>query len=402
MNSNANFSDKRNILLCPCPVPKRLLTSLNWHSRNDSSSINAILHPENNLSPRLKYNEKTRGNVKEKHILSRNTCYCTYDRKRVPRPTLFKRPNSCVSYNNYLEKGKALENEDNLIRKSLTKCTCESDDDDDGDDEEEDVGSDLNHGRPNNSKLVHAKSLPVEVGLKPTQQRKLYEKYRREQNLKLQEQLQSYTEDEQYQEGNQLGAGDSETVDVLLDPQNIRTTATSLSNYRPTGSSFLAHSKQDIPVYEELSVPEFRKEHYFDTHHIGKLNEITGEIAQDEHTCIHQFKLNKRQLPEPVTKDTFGRSLCKLCGKAMEGSTLNLASTLFSDDRLTKTKIKHYADSDNSGISPTTINLGRGKSKIELLLADNDLTKFGSYICKSKAPIYCNSLALRHQRKRAP
>lgn len=189
------------------PPPKRLLTSLNWHSRNDSSSINAILHPESNLSPRLKYNEKTKGNVLEKHMLSRNNCYCTYDSKKVPRPTLFKRPNSCAGFNNR-KKAQDLENLDNLIRKSLAKCTCKSDDDDDG--------SDLNHQRSNNSKLKNAKSLPDEVGLIPTGQRKLYEDYRTEQNVKQQEYLQSYAKDEKNREANQLGAGDSGAVNVLL------------------------------------------------------------------------------------------------------------------------------------------------------------------------------------------
>lgn len=113
-------------------------------------------------------------------------------------------------------------------------------------------------------------------------------------------------------------------------------------------------------------MPDFRREHYFDTHHIAKYQEIIGKYTYrkyqsrddselfwviktqiqnslkskirivgdktkaEPHTCIHQFKLNSRQLLECVEKDVLGRSLCKICGKAMEGSSLDVGSKLFT------------------------------------------------------------------------
>lgn len=215
------------------PAPKRLITSSNWISRNDSSSINAILHPENYLfSPRLKYDDKTKGDVIAKQILSRNNCYCRCKGKKLPRPTFFKRPNSCINYDALLKNSSAAMYDSDLKRKSLTGCVCNNIDDD---------VSDPENIRSRATRPRQTKSLPVDAGLKYSDQRKNYEEYRQIQEERFQEKLQDYEDGKNYKEyrqsqeekfqekiqdyedgerrqwlKEQLGAGDSEKVDTIL------------------------------------------------------------------------------------------------------------------------------------------------------------------------------------------
>lgn len=56
-------------------------------------------------------------------------------------------------------------------------------------------------------------------------------------------------------------------------------TATSISNYgRDANQEYISDDlpTDEFPVYSEWSVPDFRREHYFETHDIGKVGEITG------------------------------------------------------------------------------------------------------------------------------
>lgn len=160
-----------------------------------------------------------------KQILSRNNCYCRCKGKKLPRPTFFKRPNSCVNYDALLKISSAAEYERDLKRKSLTGCVCNKIDDD---------LSDPENLRSRATRPRQTKSLPVDAGLKYSDQRKNYEEYRQIQEERFQEKLQEYEDGKNYEEenfqeklqdedgerwqrlGEQLGAGDSEKIDTIL------------------------------------------------------------------------------------------------------------------------------------------------------------------------------------------
>ncbi|XP_050302449.1 uncharacterized protein LOC126740461 [Anthonomus grandis grandis] len=388
--NNSRAANKPTV--CPCPAPKRLITSKNWTSRNDSSKVNAILHPENfSHSSGKTQSQKIKGKVNVKPLLSCNTCYCRC-KSQIPRPTFFKRPNTCISYN--LSAKSKVHEDVGLKRKSL-RCICDG---------EEDVGS-----QRSEVEQVSKSSGVDDFGLGKTAQRRKYEQYRKEQEVIHKEKLHDEGLEERYRR-QLLSGGDGGTVDTLLGTQ-CNDTETSLSN-DGLWKKFSNQTKfsKDIPTDEfprftesEWSIPEFRREHYFETHDIGKIGNITGVNSIDDHTCVHQFKLDKRWLPVPINQDPFGRSLCKICDKPMEGSCTNMKSSgsMFSGSNITKAELRSYANAYKSGFVPKIVNLGRGKSKIEVLLDDSDVSQLSCYINRvKKPPVYTNSLALRHQRMR--
>ncbi|XP_066140152.1 uncharacterized protein [Euwallacea fornicatus] len=324
----------RPLILCPCPLPKRLLTSASWKSRNDSSNVSAILHPED-LSPWLKLDEKTRGDVIVKQILGGNNCYCRCKAK-FPRPSFFRRPNACTTV-------KVLD-KSTLTRQPLSGCVCSGDD---------------------------TAAISGEMSLKPTDQRLVYDAYRQSEEDNFKRQLRDYE--------LEMATGDSDHVDTLLNPQILQT-SDSFSNYPQRTFS------DDGPIHltcSEQSVSNFRKEHFFETHDIGKF-ELTGNAPRD-HICVHQYKLDERQLPEAVNKCVFGRSVCRICGKLMDCTSVD------------KSPRTHSSKSD---FYQTTVNMGKGNSKIEVLLDEGDVMKSREYIEKLKKPVYRCSLALRHQKLR--
>ncbi|KAL1502433.1 hypothetical protein ABEB36_007574 [Hypothenemus hampei] len=365
----------------PCPAPKRLLTSSNWILRNDSSNINAILHPNESTVPLLKFNEKTRGDVIVKKIINRTKCYCRCKSKKLTKPTLFQRPKSCIICDCFEDK-------------STSECHCEDDDYD----QESSPESLIFRVRKLKGRV------PAGVALKYSEHRKKYEDYLRMREQELQKKIRIY-DSSSGSRVEKLGFGDGK-VNTILGPHNIGTTTSLFNsgfqslkshngNHEKYGSDGV--STDQYPAYSEQSIPNFRQEHYFETHDIGKYNKISGESSK-EHACVHQFILDNKQLPEALNKDIFGRSLCKICNKPMEGSSLNLSSGLFDGDRLSKYKITNYANMEKKRLYTTTVNLGKGKSKIELLLTPSDVKRLSSYICKTKKPVYRNSLALRHQK----
>ncbi|XP_066245941.1 uncharacterized protein [Euwallacea similis] len=329
----------RPLILCPCPLPKRLLTSSSWKSRNDSSNISAILYPEDS-SPRLKLDEKTRGDVIVKQLLSGNNCYCRCKAK-LPRPSFFKRPNSCTSM-------KVLD-KSTLTRRSLSGCVCVDDD----------------------TTATKIATRSGETSLKPTAQRLVYDAYRQTEEDKFRKELQDYE--------LEMAVGDSDKVDTLLNPQ-IFQTSSSFSNYpQQTISDDLSTHLTCL----EQSIPNFRKEHFFETHDIGKF-ELTGNIPRD-HICVHQYKLDEKQLPEAVNKGVFGRSVCRICGKPMNCTSVDRSPKIHSN---------------KSNFYQTTVNMDKGNSKIEVLVNENDMRKSREYVEKLKKPVYRCSLALRHQKLR--
>ncbi|KAF7271735.1 hypothetical protein GWI33_015415 [Rhynchophorus ferrugineus] len=349
-------------ILCPCPPPKKLLTSLSWTTRNDSSSVKAILHPEC-LSPRLKFGEKTRGQVTQKHLLSRNNCYCL-DR-RPPKPTLFNRPNSCISY-------QTLDDQIELKEKL-----------------------------PKHRLFQKENGLLENVPLNFTDQRERYEEYREREEERFKTEVDEFRQNEKSLVAQQK----EDSVNTILGTQqyNTETHTASDDESRASEKSELPDIsnesfRPELPKYHSYTVPEFRKEYYFETHDIDK---GFSEIRRD-HTCVHQFKLTDRWRADPVNKDAFGRSRCKVCDRVMEGSSVNLSTSYLFDDRKSgHSKIKNFALAYKHGLAPRTINLGRGNSKVELIVNEKDLAKLTGFVEKNHKVQFSNSLALRHQRMRA-
>lgn len=90
-----------------------------WETRNNSSNVAAILHPDNYISSnrlnslgKFKIND-TNNNVKQEYPLSTNNCYCKTEKIR---PKLLSRPKSCVFIEHQPQ-----QQYDNWCRKSLSE-----------------------------------------------------------------------------------------------------------------------------------------------------------------------------------------------------------------------------------------------------------------------------------------
>lgn len=136
----------------------------------------------------------------------------------------------------------------------------------------------------------------------------------------------------------------------------------------------------------------FRNEHYFETHSIENLGKDVSR-----HTCIHQFRLDDRLLPEPLNVDPYGRSRCSICSKPMEGDTMQLSKSYFSDKPSSVT-LRNLAKCSELGLVPRSVSIGGDRSKIELRVDPSERSKLGMLVGKIRKPQYFNTFALRQQR----
>lgn len=136
----------------------------------------------------------------------------------------------------------------------------------------------------------------------------------------------------------------------------------------------------------------FRNEHYFETHSTENLGKVVPR-----HTCVHQYRLDDRLLPEPLNVDPFGRSTCSICSKPMEGDTMQLSKSYFSD-KPSSVVLRNLAKCSELGLVPRSISIGGDKSKIELRVSSREKNKLGMFVGRIRRPEYFNTFALRQQR----
>lgn len=97
--------------------------------RNDSSSIQAILHPDQQHKQCRKQIKNVLDDsvVKKevaykKQLKSSNTCYC---KEKATQPTLFRRPNKCLSLEEFEQKLKNSDLLNGLLKaRASLNCYC--------------------------------------------------------------------------------------------------------------------------------------------------------------------------------------------------------------------------------------------------------------------------------------
>ncbi|XP_060534273.1 uncharacterized protein LOC132706768 isoform X1 [Cylas formicarius] len=320
-------------------MPKRMITTKNWIARNDSSNVDAILHPPSlPTAPLLKQDETTKGNVTRKPMLSQNSCYCTHV-DEAAKPTLLSKPKECTSKE---------EPEDLRIYQS-SSCVCVLE--------------------PRQLEIL--KDARKEHDLSPTEHRQKYEEFRQAQEDAY---ALSLAEDKKREE-KRLESTESAEPTTLLGTQNYG-----------TRSSTVDILTSDVDPDNIEAIQEFRREHYFETHDIGQLWDV------GQHTCMHEFVVGHGTHLDPVNRDWLGNSRCALCHKTI-GTTVG--PSVFGGGRK-RTLLKNLSKSSEYGLEPRVIQSVPPGSKIKLTIKG-----VGGEVTRP-APVleFCNSLALRHQKMR--
>nr|XP_023012788.1 uncharacterized protein LOC111502856 [Leptinotarsa decemlineata] len=412
--------------------PKKLLYS-NWETRNDSSNVNAVLHPDLETPRKFIHQVPTKPvqeskGVYRKCCLGTNTCYC---REKPIRPRLLNKPNKCLS----LEALQRKLTDDNLSRTSL-RCLCEVVDD----------GASTSNVNVTDSDLIKKYKEELEknsTSLHITKQREDYNLFRIEQNEKYLDDVERYDlenesarygleekdryqEDILYNKNRDRGYISGEMNDIDRDvleedrsedrgyieetykekPTNgfakkKKTYGSGKEEEEESVSTLLGTRQVDSKLgssgflTEGLNIDELRKfrdDHYFETHAVD-----FSEAEVPKHTCIHQFKLDNRLFPTPINADSYGRSRCYICHKPMEGDTVQLSKSYFSE-KPTTASLKNFSKCNKMGLVPRVINIGGERSKIELKLSEKNIHQFGLFVSKYKRPQYTNTFALRQQK----
>ncbi|XP_018561533.1 uncharacterized protein LOC108903733 [Anoplophora glabripennis] len=354
--------------------PKRMVTST-WNTRNDSSNISSILQPENYEQSPKQPPDKS---VYKKHFLGENSCYCL--EKKI-RPKLMSRPRTCLSLDELKKQYEGSE----LLRRPLEEnytfeeCRCK--------------GVADNHASSN---LTLLKGYQEELEklcncLKYTDSRKDYHTFRQRQNEDHLKELEKYHESKgiiEEAEKEKKEKEEEDHRDKEEDDYSLWTIMGTKPDTIKTASTF--DSEDEVSTVEDVAT--FRNEHYFETHSTGDLGKKVPK-----HTCVHQFRLDDRLLPEPLNVDPYGRSRCSICSKPMEGDTMQLSKPYFSDKPSTSS-LRNLAKCSELGLVPRSISLGGNTSKIELRVDTSNKDKLGMIVGKLRKPQYFNTFALRQQR----
>ncbi|KAJ8985243.1 hypothetical protein NQ317_018273 [Molorchus minor] len=291
----------------------------------------------------------------KKCCLGGNTCYCR--EKRVKKPTLISRPNTCPRWDKAQER---VPKQDNLHR----TCLCRDDTVKSTDSEE----------------LLKRHLEKSDKGrctcLKYSKQRRDYETYRKQQDRENRESLSTPLGTKTVPETHTASLGsDYEAFSEQQDRQDKESLATLLGTRTIADTHTAASETQTSLNLEDLI--KFRKEHYFETHSTKKL-ESDKDTRIPEHTRrqVSENKLDRRMLSEPRTiMEPYGRSRCQVCNVPKD-------QCLGTSDR--------YKDV----VCPCDVN----ESKVEFNLTDKDLERYGGFIGRFRRPLYFNTLALRQQR----
>ncbi|KAF4522181.1 hypothetical protein B566_EDAN007327 [Ephemera danica] len=117
----------------------------------------------------------------------------------------------------------------------------------------------------------------------------------------------------------------------------------------------------DCPSSAIQELKQFRESHWFDCH--GDASKITA--VQPNHSCVHKYALNDRKLPEPLSKDYKGRSVCSKCGLTAASARKCKHEIIIPSTENTKKRVT-FQIPDPLKSQPTLRSTVESKSKVDI------------------------------------